>query len=428
LWLPVLLTGAFTALNIAGYWYYVRTEASLAAAVGNQVLAAAELTASRLDPLLLQESSEESLQPEAIYELNDIMRGAQSAGQFASLFILGPDGRDWLDGDDDSVASERALFVSASGGAFELASSGLPSVSELYRSRGDYFLAACVPVRDEFEHVMAVLVAEAGNQYFVALEELSRGLLIVDVLAALVFATTGVVWWRVQRRLYRAEQSAIRSAQLASMGQMVATVAHELKNPLGIIRNSAERLRAKYGRKDDPTFDFIPEEVDRLDELLRRYLQFARLEIGNIEDVDLGALSEQLRRHLPASLESAPEFAVPHGLMVRADPSALKQVLLNLLLNADAACVQCSKARVSLQAKQDGERVEIEISDTGTGMDKETLRRAAEPFFTTRSDGSGLGIYLAQTLTEKMKGTMSIESRTGEGTTVTIRLPAARSE
>jgi signal transduction histidine kinase len=283
-------------------------------------------------------------------------------------------------------------------------------------------------VIDLFGEVVAVLVAEAGNEYFVALEELSRGLLLLDFLAALIFVMAGVVWWRVQRKLVRAEQSALRSAQLASMGQMVATVAHELKNPLGIIRNSAERLRSKYDKNHDPTFDFIPEEVDRLDELLRRYLQFARLEVRSSEEVDVAPLVEQLRSSLPEELKADLAYEVSPGLKVFADPAALKQVLLNLLLNASAACADVRGATVTLFTKSDDEWVDIKIEDTGTGMDKETLRRAAEPFFTTRPDGSGLGIYLAQTLTEKMSGTMSIESHIGRGTSVTVRLPSARAK
>jgi polar amino acid transport system substrate-binding protein len=248
------------------------------------------------------------------------------------------------------------------------------------------------------------------------------------VFAGALLAVVGIIWAGVQRRLAHAELAAVRSAQLAAMGQMVATVAHELKNPLGIIKNSAERIRKKYGRPDEPLFDFIPEEVDRLDSLLRRYLQFARLEVGALEAVKLEPLVTAINENLPAEISAGHGFqvSVPGDLAVHADPAALRQVLLNLLLNAFAACTETPGAGVALEAVRTGQQVEIAVRDTGSGMDAETLRRAAEPFFTTRTDGSGLGIYLAQTLTERMAGKMVIRSQPGAGTEVTVSLPAAQ--
>jgi signal transduction histidine kinase len=119
------------------------------------------------------------------------------------------------------------------------------------------------------------------------------------------------------------------------------------------------------------------------------------------------------------------ELRVPEASAVSADPDALRQILLNLVLNSLEACKNNGGGEVQIAALPRGGAVEIVVADTGTGMDAETLRRAAEPFFTTRADGSGLGIYLAQTLTEKMGGRMTIRSRPGEGTSVSVHLPAA---
>jgi signal transduction histidine kinase len=254
--------------------------------------------------------------------------------------------------------------------------------------------------------------------------------LLLDGFAGLLLLTIGLIWAAVQRRLARAEAAALRSAQLAAMGQMVATVAHELKNPLGIIKNTAERLRKKYGSDEDPLFEFIPEEVDRLDALLRRYLQFARLETGEAETIALAPFLEKLERQLdiPEGASERLILRVASDVAVQADPAALRQVMLNLLLNAVDACRQDGGGEVSVTADRRGPFVEISVADTGVGMDPDTLRRAAEPFFSTKADGSGLGIYLAQTLTEKMNGRMTIRSRAGDGTTVTLALPAAAGE
>lgn len=429
-WLPLILLVSYLLLNLGGWWYYRRAEANLVSAVGSRLLAETELVAGQIDTTLLAATTDSAFDADAYLTLYGIVTEAASRGRFASLFLLTPEGSDWLAPDDDSVAAERALFVAAAGDAFATAAVGVAATSELYESRGAYFLAACVPVVDAEGETQAVVAAEAGNDYFVALEDLSRGLLLLDLFAGLVLLLAGVVWAAAQRRLGRAEQAAIRSAQLAAMGQMVATVAHELKNPLGIIKNSAERIRKKYGKAEEPLFNFIPEEVDRLDELLRRYLQFARLEVGRPEPVALAPLVAKTVEYEPGGEANAAPVAVhiDDELAVRGDAAALQQVILNLTLNAREACRRKGSGGVSIGAKRNGARVEIEIADTGSGMDAETLRHTAEPFFTTRPDGSGLGVYLAKTLTEKMSGTMTIQSRVGEGTRVKIELPAAEKE
>lgn len=425
-WLPLILLVSYAVLNAGGWWFYHGAEETLTNAVGGRLLVESELVAGQIDGGLVEQTTDSVFDAEAYLDLYDIVTAAAERGRFANLFLLGPDGRDWLEPDDDSVATERALFVATASEAFTSAVAGSAAVSQLYRSRGDYFLAACVPVMDTSEAVLAVLAAEAGSDYFSALSELSTGLWVLDLFAGLVLLATGLVWGAAQRRLQRAEQAAIRSAQLAAMGQMVATVAHELKNPLGIIRNSAERIKSKYGREEEPLFDFIPEEVERLDQLLRRYLNFARLEVGAIEPVEAEKALERLEAFVPADDSGVTvSFDAGEAGAVAADPAALQQILHNLLLNAIEACRANDGGTVTVRAMRSGGAVTIEMADTGVGMDAETLRHAAEPFYTTRADGSGLGIYLAQTLTEKMQGKMQLNSRAGAGTTVRVVLPAA---
>jgi signal transduction histidine kinase len=423
-WLPVLLFAAFVLLNLGGWWYYQNTQTSLVNAVGDRLLEASRLVAGRLDPQQLALAAADD--PDGIIHLDTTLQRARNSGEFASLFVLTTTGREWLGSFADSLTGEADAVAGAAGGAFDSATVGTPAVSTIYRSRNDYFLSACVPVFDVDFTVLAVVVAEAGNEYFNPLDRLRQGLLLLDAFAGLLLLSIGLIWAGVQKRLERAEQAALRSAQLAAMGQMVATVAHELKNPLGIIKNTAERLRRKYDPGAEPLFDFIPEEVDRLDQLLHRYLQFARLEIGSLEGIELLPFAAKLEDQMNLAEGGSERLTIriPDGLKVLADPAALRQVLLNLLLNSVEACRKKAGGEVSFRAVRKGSAVEIVVADTGVGMDPETLRRAAEPFFTTRDDGSGLGIYLAQRLTEKMNGKMSLQSRAGDGTTVVLTLPA----
>jgi len=421
---PVLLVLGFVLLNASGWWYYQNSHESLSGTVGRRLLESTRLVADGLDASRFAYAFNR-FDPEADIYLDSMLSEAESFGQFAALHLLSPVGENWFETSYEDEFDLASMLVAAAGSAFDSAAVGVPATSGLYRSRGLYFLAACAPVFDADSSVVAVVAAEAGNDYFSALHGLRSGLILLDVFAGLVFLPMGLNWTGVHRRLARAEKAALRSAQLAAMGQMVATVAHELKNPLGIIKNTAERIRTKYGAPDEPLFDFIPEEVDRLDSLLRRYLQFARLEIADTESVELGPFTDKLKDQMQMDTEDGIRLTVrvADGLTVQADPAALRQILLNLILNALEACRQNDGGEVSLFASLKGQTVEIVVSDTGVGMDKDTLRRAREPFFTTRPDGSGLGIYLAHTLTEKMNGSMVIRSRAGEGTSVSITLP-----
>jgi len=426
LWLPALLLAAFVLLNMGGWWYYRQTEARMVDAVGQRLLRSTSHIVKRLDMYQLEVWRDPFLPDSATRQfVGRMMEDLKGSDELETFELFTPLGAEWTLALDDSLAPIEPAPLAA-GSAFDSAALGTPYVSDLYRSLDEYYLAACIPVYDFDSAVGAVAIAEAGNEYFGSLRNLRSGLLVLDGFAGLLLLTIGLIWAGVQKRLVRAQAAARRSAQLAAMGQMVATVAHELKNPLGIIKNTAERIRKKHGSDSDPIFDFIPQEVDRLDQLLKRYLQFARVEIAFADDVDLSQVADTLQSQLTAG-DGVPTFLVrvPDGLSVSADPDALRQVLLNLVLNATEACDRVGGGEVHLSALRKGETVEIVVSDTGGGMDAETLRNAAEPFFTTRPDGSGLGIYLAQTLTEKMAGRMFIRTREGEGTSVSVVLPAA---
>jgi signal transduction histidine kinase len=428
-WLPTLLLAAYALLNLGGWWYYRNAESSIIDAVGQRVLRSTRLIASRLDDNGLEAWRDPFVDDSlSRSRTSRVIATAQASPDFEAFTIYNNMGTEWQTALDDSLAVPSAA-AAAAGAAFDSAVLGTPFVSPLYASRGEYFLAACAPVYDLDSLVTAVAIGEAGAAYFTSLRELRSGLLLLDALAGILLLGIGLIWASVQKRLFRAEQAAMRSAQLAAMGQMVATVAHELKNPLGIIKNSAERIRTKYGIEGEPIFDFIPEEVDRLDHLLRRYLQFARLEVASSENVALRPLAENLQEQLPSDDDSVSLLVhVPENLNVMADPAALRQVILNIILNAIEACQRGGGGDVSLSASGKGQVVEIVVADTGVGMDAQTLRRVEEPFFTTRVDGSGLGVYLAQSLVEKMSGRMVIQSRVGKGTSVTITLLAGLSE
>ncbi|MDT4762941.1 two-component system sensor histidine kinase NtrB [Sphaerochaeta sp. PS] len=228
-----------------------------------------------------------------------------------------------------------------------------------------------------------------------------------------------------------------RSENLASMTTMAAGVAHEIKNPLAAMGIHLQLLKKAFVRQNCLTLedaerylDVFEEEVNRLNGIVVDFL-FAvrpldtRLRMGSIVKTlsDICSFVEpELAEHkvvLTCDLSSS----LPR---LEFDENLLKQALLNLIKNAMNAMEGGGKIR--LQAKADGNHVVIMVSDTGTGMDDETLQKIFEPYFTTKATGTGLGLTVVYKIMKEHHGDISVESKLGEGTTFTLSFPIPKSE
>ena len=320
------------------------------------------------------------------------------------------------------------------GPALRRALRGATAVSPPYRYRGELLRAGFAPVRDEAGRVLGAVAVEAAPAYAPVVLRLGRTLLLIAVttmLAVLLLAAFVIrgAWSaaRLERRLSRAEN-------LVAMGRLTATLAHEIKNPLAIIRGSAQRL-GRLEPEAQRMADFVVEETDRLSRTVARYLEFARgrgaggpegvAEAGDAVaalEATLDLLEGELRARNVA-LERGPRLeAAPVAL----DNESLKQLYLNLILNALEAMPRGGRLGVGV-AERAG-RVEVRIADDGAGIPAGTLRRLGSPFFTTKATGSGLGLFLARRLAESAGGELRIQSEVGRGTTCVVRFPRRRSQ
>ena len=189
----------------------------------------------------------------------------------------------------------------------------------------------------------AVITVSGSPDFFDSLDRLRQGALLTGAVVLVILILMGVLLHRISLSLERYRATMLRQENLAAMGRMTAGIAHEIRNPLGIIRGSGQHLQrvlAEAGITDEVA-DFIPEEVDRLDAILGGYLAFGADSSAASEVVDLarvvrrsaGLLKEELARD-KVSLDMA---QLADGLLVEGDPRRLQQVLLNLLLNASDA-------------------------------------------------------------------------------------------
>jgi two-component system sensor histidine kinase HydH len=237
------------------------------------------------------------------------------------------------------------------------------------------------------------------------------------------------------RRLAQAQEEARRSERLAALGQMSAGLAHEIRNPLGVIRGSAEMLNQKLQQANPLASElagYILSETNRLSSLVARFLDFARpmsLELtpGNLIEVTDRALDAARAQRPDAKIQVEKVYAA--GLPpVPMDERLCEQVFVNLALNAyDAMEETGGKLRVEItRAQRAGTAgVEVIFRDTGPGIPPELTQQIFNPFFTTKKSGVGLGLAVVSKIVDEHHGYLRVESAPGQGATFRVFFPAA---
>jgi two-component system NtrC family sensor kinase len=262
---------------------------------------------------------------------------------------------------------------------------------------------------------------------------------------------------RILQRIEKADtekkqlnEQLIRASRLAELGQMAAGVAHEINNPLQIIKS--EQMLIEMNFEDlkkaghlppsdaltevEESFQQIKQQINRCAEITQAVLKFGRQSKPQVEAI-------ALQQFVPEIIGMVAKKASVHGVdlqqqipdgvpTISADPGQLQQVLVNLLNNAlDAVVARYGSAggAISVEAsRKEGDRVIIAVQDNGSGISPDNLEKIFAPFFTTKppGKGTGLGLSVCYGIINQLGGAMSVSSRLGEGTTFTIELPAAK--
>ncbi len=243
-----------------------------------------------------------------------------------------------------------------------------------------------------------------------------------------------------ETRLKMLEDSAHRAQHLTALGEMAAGIAHEVRNPLTSLRGCAQELAemsAEANQLDaEALAKILLSEADRLARIVEDFLTLSRLRSPKRETVDLEPLVGEMkqltlqRRDLPDGLDLCLTVDA-HCPAVLADPGQLRQVISNLIGNSLDALRHSTQPRLSCQVREAGERnplqcgaVEIRVSDNGCGIPADLLEQVFTPFFSTKSQGTGLGLSLVQRIIREHEGVLKLDSSQGKGTEVTIFLPA----
>lgn len=239
-------------------------------------------------------------------------------------------------------------------------------------------------------------------------------------------ALGAVVVLRDLKEIRKLEEQLRRSERLASMGRMVAGVAHELRNPLSSIKGFTRFFQRKFDASTDEgqCAQLLVQEVDRLNRVIVDLLSFAQPMELKPADVNTGDLVEHSLLLCASEIQEQAvivEKNLPPDMTVKADRDLLIQVLVNLFRNAVEAMAE--NGRLTISADVLDSAVEIRVSDTGCGISDTDQAQIFDPFFTTKKGGTGLGLAIAHRIIEMHKGRIDVESQVGTGTTVRIALP-----
>jgi signal transduction histidine kinase len=426
----VLVTGLLAWVAYRG----VRN--ALEAEFGRRLQTLASTAASQVSPADLREVQLLGEEAPAFLALQVMLEEIRSSTGLVSAEALDSTGVVLYDTGGSEHHGEPSQLDSLAHGTVARVLAGEAAVSPVYRVAGEERRAGLAPIHAG-GHAAGLVAVEGRLDYLPVLADFRRTLLLVALLSALGIAVLAVVVIRVVGSAARLERRLSRAENLAAMGRLTATMAHEIKNPLAIIRGSAERL-GKLDPESRRWADSVIEETDRLSRTVGRYLQFARRDppsehgAGESEPASPGDAAQALHETLDLLEDEFRSRKVtlerpappPVTLPVRLDNESLKQVFLNLMLNALEALGEGGRLAVTVGEARG--HIDVTFADDGPGIPAETLRQIGSPFMTTKARGSGLGLFLTLRLVQSAGGRLDIQSQVGRGTTCIVRLPRRR--
>jgi two-component system, NtrC family, sensor histidine kinase PilS len=226
----------------------------------------------------------------------------------------------------------------------------------------------------------------------------------------------------------RAMESRMRQAdRLATVGRMAANIAHEIRNPLASLTGAIEVLTSPHTAEDarERLSQIVARESERLNHIIKNFLEYARPAPLSITTFDVAVAAEEVlllleHRASPGSLKVIREFAP--SVLWPVDAQQFRQILWNLCLNAVEAMPEGGELRVTAAVR--GDTLEVTISDTGEGIAAGDISHVFEPFFSTKSEGTGLGLALVHRVVQEHGGEIDVRSSPGLGTTFSLTLPS----
>ncbi len=330
---------------------------------------------------------------------------------------------------DPQGVGQHSPLIELDAPEIQSAFAGVPASTRLYTAGSAYLKSAYAPVYDLNGIPRAVLGVEADARFFHTLSTYHRNLLFINAMSLIAMLAIVITGITLNRYTLKLQENVNRTATFALLGEMSASLAHDMRNPLATILAAADNLRIRYNLADDKTFGYIQEQIVRLNEILNNYLSIGIGQPDPTEPVCIQEVIQEIVRMLNNEIN---KYKIPTEIILNGLPpisgirQQLQRLFTNLLLNAIQAQPRGGMIRISGEVQQTGKHkwIVLKITDQGPGIPAKYRRKVFEPFFTTKEKGSGLGLFIAKKIVELHNGRISISSKTGTGTTVEVKLPA----
>ena len=452
-WIPILFViSTLMLVTLANLWIYQRIESALDENLGQRLSSVVRvLLASNavMGDVLL--GDEGGFDDTALGLIDEVLRQVERENDLDAILLLDP--IDYQVGYSSSeLYALRVPYphLETHGEAIlEAIASNTVSVSSTIRVGSLYLKSGFAPVVTLLgdEVLVGILVVEASADFFGVLATVRGVMVSGTAAAALLLLLLVIAYFGLQRQIRQAQRSLEREDRMAALGRLASQVAHEIRNPVQIIKLSADRMSKwltsqQGGRRSEDRelvemVEYIEEETGRLQNLTERYLTYTRL--GEIQHRDTppvelveSVASALERMNLPDGVELRVEVdrEIPQ---ISCDPDQIRQALLNLASNALEAIGTAGTMTLfaSLRSQNDeGDRrfstsgsVCLGVKDTGPGIPEKIRNKIFEPFFSTRKEGNGLGLYIVDGIVRAHGGDIEVESVEGGGSRIVIVLP-----
>lgn len=316
----------------------------------------------------------------------------------------------------DRAALERALI-------------GEAAHSSLYEKDGEFLRSGYAPVLGADGSVLGAVVVEGASAAFRPLTLIRTSLFVTAIFASLLVILIGLGYVRTVGHLALIEENLRHTDLLASLGQVAAGVAHEIRNPLAVLRGASARLQrgdALPAAERADLLRMIDEEVNRMGGFVQNFLDLSRRPKGDPKPFALRLVLLQSLDILRVELERSKiavdlEWSASETLTVEGHPHALHHVFLNLALNARDILPDGGRLKVRVLERRG--QVRIYFEDTGPGVPFEIRSKIFEPFYTTRAKGTGLGLAFVERIVSEHGGSVKVGAAPGGGAQFEIRLP-----
>ncbi len=230
--------------------------------------------------------------------------------------------------------------------------------------------------------------------------------------------------------LREAQEQLIRSEKLAAIGQLAGGVGHELRNPLGAIKNAAYYIKGKVSKSElgqqEPRvmefLDIVEDEINTSNKIINDLLGFSRVRKPSVSPTQIKKVIKDALSHMPIPENIELTEKLDSNLpQVEIDPDQIHQVFINLFMNSVQAMPEGGKLKID--AREKGRFLEVGVSDTGGGIPTEYVDKIFDPLFTTKAKGIGLGLAVCKAIIDRHEGNIAVKSRAGKGTTFSVKLP-----